>query len=201
MLKVKKAFFRLIDLPSRWGYSLADIGGWAIAGRLQIVLPIGPVKCGEEIIAGVVTVSATDVARLLYGGGSPERTCLVQRILPQETFDWQFITEPAQGIEVRLADLILPAHEVEEFEQVNELLALGGKPARRIGRRTNYDWEHMLVDVLIEVITEGLPRTQEDFFKLMLDWFVERSPDGDIPDASTVRKRFARVWWWLQEKL
>jgi hypothetical protein len=51
------------------------------------------------------------------------------------------------------------------------------------------------------VITKGLPRTQEDFLKMMLDWFASESRDGDVPDASTVRKRFSRVWWRLQDKL
>lgn len=201
MPKITKSYYLLADLPARWGCSLADIGGWALAGRLQIMMPIGPVKCGAEIVAGMVMISATDIARLFFGAQGRERVCRIHRILSDGSLDWGFITEPEQGIEVHLEDLLLVADDLIEFEQINELLVLGGRSVRRGGRGASYDWEGMLVDVLIEVITKGLPRTQEDFLKMMLDWFASESRDGDVPDASTVRKRFSRVWWRLQDKL
>lgn len=201
MPKITKSYYLLADLPARWGCSLADIGGWALAGRLQIMMPIGPVKCGAEIVAGMVMISATDIARLLFAAHGRERVCRVHRIMTEGSLEWGFITEPEQGIEVHLEDLLLVADDLMEFEQINELLVLGGRNARRGGRSANYDWEGMLVDVLIEVITKGLPRTQEDFLKMMLDWFSSESRDGDVPDASTVRKRFSRVWWRLHDKL
>ena len=201
MSKLTKSYFLLSDLPIRWGHSLADIGGWAFSGRLQIVMPIGPVSCGKETVAGMVGVNATDIARLLFVTRGRDQSCHVRRIRAEGAFEWQFITDPAPGIEVHLEDLMLAADDVAEFEQINGLLALGGKTGRRGGRTANYDWEGMLVDVILEFAIKGLPRTQEDFLKMMLDWFAAESPDGDVPDASTVRKRFARVWWRLQEKL
>lgn len=201
MSKITKSYFLLADLPARWGHSLTDIGGWAFSGRLPIVIPIGPVRCDKEVAAGMVGVNATDVARLLFGGRDPNRSCWVRRIRTERVLEWQFITEPEQGIEVRLEDLMLAADDVAEFEQINDLLGLGGKTGRRGGRSTNYDWEGMLVDVIADVASKGLPRTQEEFLKMMLDWFAAESEDGDVPDASTVRKRFARVWWRLQDKL
>ena len=96
---------------------------------------------------------------------------------------------------------MLAAASVSEFEQANGLLLLTGKSTHRGGRNPTYKWEDMLVDVLISVIHNGLPRTQEEFFIMMLDWFAEHSVNGEVPDASTVRKRFSGVWWQLQEKL
>lgn len=109
MSKITKSYFLLADLPARWGHSLTDIGGWAFSGRLPIVIPIGPVRCDKEVAAGMVGVNATDVARLLFGGRDPNRSCWVRRIRTERVLEWQFITEPEQGIEVRLEDLMLAA--------------------------------------------------------------------------------------------
>jgi hypothetical protein len=36
---------------------------------------------------------------------------------------------------------------------------------------------------------------------LILDWFTENSADGMVPEVSTVRKRYAPIWWRLQDRL
>jgi len=37
--------------------------------------------------------------------------------------------------------------------------------------------------------------------QLILDWFTENSADGMVPEVSTVRKRYAPIWWRLQDRL
>jgi hypothetical protein len=208
MPNISRAFFYLTDLPNRWGRSLSEVGGWALAGRLNLMVPIPPVKCGDQTATGIVRVLAEDVARLFHPGNHANFSCTVLRILPTDALAPLCVTEPVGGIDVRLGDLLLDAEEVSDFEQVNELLSIG-KRTRQIkaggnasqGRPAVYEWEAMLVDVVIDLSANGLPRRQDDFVQLILDWFTENSADGKVPDASTVRKRCARIWWRLQDRL
>ena len=208
MPNISKAFFYLTELPDRWGRGLSEIAGWALAGRLNLMVPIAPVKCGSESTCGIVRVRAEDVARLFHPDNRAHLSCAVVRILPNGALDPVYVTDPAGGIEVRLRDLMLDAEEVSDFEQVNDLLCIGRRPARkkaggkvRRGRRADYEWETMLVDVMIDLSENGLPDKQDDFLKLILDWFTENSADGKVPDVSTVRKRYAQIWWRLQDRL
>jgi len=54
---------------------------------------------------------------------------------------------------------------------------------------------------MIDISENGLPDKQDDFLKLILDWFTENSADGMVPEVSTVRKRYAPIWWRLQDRL
>lgn len=204
MPKISKAFFYLTELPFRWGRSLPEIGGWALAGRLNLMVPISPVKCGEQRLTGIVRVPAEDVARLFQQDNSAHHACAVLRFIPADALEPVLVTDPAGGIKIRLADLLLDADEVAEFEQVNELLSIGRRAARGKagkGRPAVYEWEDMLVDVVLDLAAKGLPAKQDDFLQMILDWFTEHSADGKVPDVSTVRKRCARIWWRLQDRL
>ncbi len=208
MPNISRAFFYLTELPARWGRSLSEIAGWALAGRLNLMIPITPVKCGSESTCGIVRVRAEDVARLFHPDNRAQVSCAVIRILPRDALEPAYVTDPSGGIEVRLHDLMLDAEEVSDFEQVNDLLGIGTPPARkktggnvRRGRRADYEWETMLVDVMIDLSENGLPDKQDDFWKLILDWFTENSADGKVPDVSTVRKRYAQIWWRLLDRL
>jgi len=118
-------FFYLTELPIRWGRSLPEITGWALAGRLNLMVPIAPVQCGIERVSGIVRVRAEDVARLFHPDHPIHLSCAVIRILPTGALDPVYVTDPAAGIEVRLRDLMLDAEEVSDFEQVNDLLGIG----------------------------------------------------------------------------
>ena len=208
MPKISKAFFYLTELPDRWGRSLSEIAGWALAGRLNLMVPITPVKCGSESTCGIVRVRAEDVARLFHPDNRAHCHAPSYASCRTGALDPVYVTDPAGGIEVWLHDLMLDAEEVSDFEQVNDLLGIGTRPARkktggnvRRGRRADYEWETMLVDVMIDLSENGLPDKQDDFLKLILDWFTENSADGKVPEVSTVRKRYAQIWWRLQDRL
>jgi hypothetical protein len=208
MPKISRAYFYLTDLPYRWGRSLPEITGWALSGRLNLLVPIAPVQCGIERTSGIVRVRAEDLAQLFHPDHPIHVSCAVIRILPTGALDPVYVTDPAGGIEVRLRDLMLDAEEVSDFEQVNDLLGIGTRSTRKKiggnsgqGRPAAYEWETMLVDVMIDISENGLPDKQDDFLKLILDWFTENSADGMVPEVSTVRKRYAPIWWRLQDRL
>ena len=175
MPKISRAFFYLTELPFRWGRSLPEITGWALAGRLNIMVPIAPVQCGIERASGIVRVRAEDVARLFHPDHPINLSCAVIRILPPGALDPVYVTDPAGGIEVRLRDLMLDAEEVSDFEQVNDLLGIGTRSTQKKaggnsgqGRPAAYEWETMLVDVMIAISENGLPDKQDDFLKLIV---------------------------------
>ena len=48
----QRAFFTLHETASRWGCTIADIGGWATQGKLDIVTGIPVVTCDAEKVSG-----------------------------------------------------------------------------------------------------------------------------------------------------
>jgi hypothetical protein len=54
--------------------------------------------------------------------GPSEEECRVFRIRPEASKDWQYITEPAGGIVVKITDILLLAEDVHRFEEERELL-------------------------------------------------------------------------------
>ena len=50
----QRPFFSLTEAAARWGCVIADIVGWADAGRFRILTGIAPVRCGDEVIVGSV---------------------------------------------------------------------------------------------------------------------------------------------------
>ena len=71
-----------------------------------------------------------------------------QRIKPEHSEEWCYVTEPADGVEVSIADLLITGQDVLRFEDEYDLL-------RRIGGGTGalspYDWEGMYVALLKRV--------------------------------------------------
>ena len=47
---------------------------------------------------------------------------------------------------------------------------------------------------------QGLPATQGELINEVQDWFAQNSPNGDIPEESTTRKKIAPIWRVLRER-
>ena len=52
-----RVFYTLQEVTARWGCNIADVAGWADAGRFRIITGIAVVRCGDEIVAGKVVLS------------------------------------------------------------------------------------------------------------------------------------------------
>ena len=96
-----RVFFTLHEASARWGCSIADIAGWADAGRFRILTGIAVVRCGEQIIAGKVVLSPMELLPLFRRHGNGPSEGVMRRIQPYGHPDWLLITEPAGGIPVR----------------------------------------------------------------------------------------------------
>ncbi|MEN8952810.1 hypothetical protein [Planktotalea arctica] len=187
----QRAFFTLHETASRWGCTIADIGGWATEGKLDIITGIPVVICDDEKVSGKITISPMDMLPLFRRAGTGPTAIKLQRIKPENAQDWCYVTEPADGVEVSIADLLISGHDVLRFEDEHDLL-------RRIGGGTGalspYDWEGMYVALLKRVHEHGIPETQAELIGELQDWFADFAENGEIPDESTIRRRLRPFW-------
>ena len=181
---------------STLGCSLADVAGWSIVGHLSMVTGIASVICGKQPAAGIVVVSATDMMQMFRRHGASDEECRVFRIRTQGSADWQYITEPADGVPIKLTDLMLLAEEVQKFEDDRDLLR---RPSLSTGAAPRYDWEAVNIMLLCRINDHGLPATQGELINEVQDWFAQNSPTGEIPEESTTRKKIAPIWRALRE--
>ncbi|OXS18988.1 hypothetical protein CGU36_27640, partial [Pseudomonas fluorescens] len=125
----QRAFFTLHETASRWGCTIADIGGWATEGKLDIVTGISLAICGDEKVSGKITISPMDMLPLFRRAGTGPTVIKLQRIKPEHSDEWCYVTEPTDGVEVSIADLLITGQDVLRFEDEYDLL-------RRIGGGT-----------------------------------------------------------------
>ena len=186
-----RAFFTLHETASRWGCTIADIAGWAAVGKLDIVTGIPLAICGTEKVSGKVIVSPMDMLPLFRRSGTGPTSIKLLRVKPDPGADWIYVTEPANGVEVSIADLLIGGQDVLRFEDEYDLL-------RRIGGGTGalspYDWEGMYVAMVKRIHEHGLPATQTELIGELQEWFGNVAESGDVPDESTIRRRLRPFW-------
>ena len=66
------------------------------------------------------------------------------------------------------------------------------KPARRPGRPIIHDWEGFWIEAVRLADMDGLPDSQADFVRHMLDWF-ERTR-GAAPVDSQVKEKASKLY-------
>lgn len=192
-----RAFYSLTEISARWGCVAADVAGWAATDHLTLVTSIASVTCGKQPAAGIVAVSAADMMRMFRRHGPSEEECRVFRIRPQGSAEWQYITEPADGLVIKIPDLMLLADEVQKFEDERDLLR---RPSASSGAAPRYDREGMTIMLFRRINDQGVPATQAELIAEVQDWFAKTSPTGEIPEESTTRKKIAPIWRALRER-
>ena len=186
-----RAFFILHETASRWGCSIADIAGWASEGKLDIVTGIPLAICGTGKVSGKITISPMDMLPLFRRSGTGPTVIKLLRVKPENSGEWSYVTEPAGGVEVSIADLLISGQDVLRFEDEHDLL-------RRIGGGTGalspYDWEGMYVAMIKRIHEDGLPATQAELIGELQEWFANVAENGEVPDESTIRRRLRPFW-------
>lgn len=92
-----RVYYTLQEVTARWGCNIADVAGWAAAGKFHIMTGIDLVRCGEEIVAGRVAISPMDLMPLFRSCGTGPTEGVVHRIMTGEKGQWQIITDPIGG--------------------------------------------------------------------------------------------------------
>lgn len=191
-----RVYFTLFEAAARWDCTLADIAGWASEGRFDIVTAIAPVTHGMQTVAGFVTVSVTDILQMFRRCGSGPTISRVKRVRLADQEDWVIIQDPADRIEVTIADLLIMAKDVRRFEADCDLLR---RPTSHIGSSARYDWDGMYVAQMVRIHDQGLPATQAEWLGEVQEWFVANSENGEVPDESTIRRKLTPIWKTLRD--
>jgi len=173
-----------------------DLAGWAIAGKLDIVTAIEPIEQDGEVLAGLVVVPVADILNMFRRWENGQSSRSVRRIRLPGQDGWTMIADPLPHIEVELADLMVLADEVYQFELLNGMANRWTDPG---GAPSRYDWEGLYVALIRRVHFHGLPATQAEWIADAQAWFAEKSRNGEVPDESTIRRRLGPIWKSLQE--
>ena len=186
-----RVYFTVHEVTARWGCNIADVAGWADAGRFRILTGIPAVRCGDEVIAGKAMLSPMELLPLFRRCGTGPTEGVMRRIQPMGRLDWLLITDPAGGIPVAVADMLILAEEVHAFEEDNEMVR---RMTSGPGATTPYDWEGMNIALIVRIHDHGLPATQAELVAEMQDWFADRSDGKKMPDSRSIRRRITPIW-------
>lgn len=186
-----RVYFTLQEVAIRWDCTLADIAGWASVGRFDIVTAIAPVMRGRQIVAGYVVVSVTDIMQMFRRCGTGPTKSFLRRVRPTDQDEWIMIADPAERIEVTLADLLIMAEDARRFETDCDLLR---RPAAHIGSTARYDWDGMYIALMVRIHEQGVPATQAEWLGEVQEWFIANGDGSEVPDERTIRRRLTPIW-------
>ena len=146
-----RVFFTLYETSVRWDCSIADIAGWADVGKLKIRTGIGLVRCGDVAVAGRVTLSAMELLPLFRRIGTGPSEGMIRRIMPPDSTEWLIITEPAGGIAVAVADMLILAEDVFAFEEDHDMVRKPPSGSGGNGGGALYDWDGMNLALIVRI--------------------------------------------------
>lgn len=155
------------------------------------------------MISDLVEVAGTDVLPLFRPDGARIEKVLVRRIRAPGEHEWQWISEPAEGVAITAPEILITRGEIQRFEREHDLhrgdtAAMSSHTCQRRrspgpGVPPRYDWDTFFGALTRRIHDNGLPSTQAELVREMLEWFQARS-DEHAPDESTVRRKIAVVW-------
>ena len=152
-----------------------------------------------------VNIAGTDALPLFRSDGANLDKVCIQRIREPRESEWRWVSEPADGIAITAPEVLITRVEVQRFESEHDPLGsetrADGQEAGRIahyrgpgpGVAPRYDWDTFYGVLARRIHDNGLPSTQAELVREMLDWFQARREDH-APDESTVRRKIAVVW-------
>jgi hypothetical protein len=206
----RKPFYDLDEVCALLGMSERDLTAFVLSGELTLSAAVAGLHVvygtfeeidvhewhripeGRRYIIGTVDLRRDD-AWMVLREGSHEIT---QLKAPEGEYvdidDWHSNASHT----VHRDDLVVCRAEIERFAAAHlEPAEVQGttaqQPARR-GAPPRYDWDGFWVEVCRRVHEEGVPATQGELIRLMLDWFTETG--RRLPDASTLKKKLSPLW-------
>lgn len=188
----RRFLWTITETAARWGCLPADIIDWCLLEQLEIATAIPLVLTDAGELAGLMVVPAECLARMFRRDGSGPRSSMIRRVRRRgQGQDWIRILDPAEGLTVEAADLVLTSDAVDRFEEEHDLAQ---RPRNYQGGAPKWDWEGFYTALILRVHEHGLPEQQKELVNEMLGWFERRSETGDAPDISTIRKKISAVW-------
>ncbi len=191
-----RSFHSLTEVAARWSVTPFDVIGWSTDGLLALSIALPPVKTGPaDTLSGLVDVEAPHVLPLFRRDGAPSPTVTIRWVRANGGLHW--ITEPAEGVLITAADVLVKRTEVERFEAQHGIFSGSRKPDGRQrggpGVPPRYDWDAFYAALTRRIHENGVPATQAELVREMLAWFESQDIDH-APDESTVKRKITVVW-------
>jgi len=209
----RKQIFTLAEISRRWGVTVHDLGCYAIEDALVLSTVVNGVDAevgqhvqgadgesfrashGRRRLAGVHHLFGFDVWPVFKGANA-----VILRFRPEDADTYIEIEEPAEGIEIGLADLVVTRAERDRFEAEHGLngaaaatpAALRAGPRAGPGAPVRHDWDGFWIAVCKHIHDNGWPETQAALVRNLMDWLSTNSDAA--PDESTVKKKVSRLW-------
>lgn len=200
-----RPFHILNDVAVRWSVLPIDVVAWATEGLLVLSAVLPPIRiASSRMISDIVEIAASDVLPLFRSDGARLQSVPIRRVRAQGDKKWRWITEPRDGVGITAPEVLIRRTEVERFERQHDLSAgLAPRAPKQTdqaeylrtaspGAPPRYDWNAFTGAVARRVHDEGMPASQGELIRDMLDWFGTNF--GAIPDESTVRRRVQALW-------
>jgi hypothetical protein len=183
-------FYSILEVAGRWGCSQTDVINWAISGELDLVAGFSPILFGDEPAAGLLVVSASDIRPLFRPFGKTEKKVFLKQARPIGSDALKLITDPARGVRLTAADIMITSKEIDRFEEAHNI---GRTRSAGPGTPTKYDWEAFHFALFKRIFQRGFPLQQRELVLEMQEWFIANSADGEAPDESTIRRRIKAI--------
>ena len=179
------------------------IAGWAIDGEIALSAVLPTVETADKQIAsGIVEIDGADVVALFRRDGASRKPALVRRFRRSTKAEWEWIARPVDGVPA--ADVIILRKEFERCERAWGLFDAGaaesgpkastqGKRAAGPGAPPKHDWDAFAGAIARCVHDHGMPVSQGELVRDMMDWFAGRE-DFLAPDERTVRRKVSAIW-------
>lgn len=200
-----RAFQPLDEVAMRWSVKPLDIVGWAIDGRIALSAALPMIETQQKRpVQGLVEICAQDVFGLFGAEAGKKAGVRIQRFRRRGGGRWERIIAPADGVPLKRSGVVITRAETERFEEAHRLF--GGQvgppqsePVKleqpqvgRAGAPPRYDWNLFAGALARRVHDEGMPASQGELIRDMLDWFA--TTFGAVPDESTIRRRVQALW-------
>jgi len=198
-----RSFYSLTEVAVRWSATPFDVIGWSTDGLLALSIALPPVKTApSETLSGLADVEAPHLLPLFRRDGAPSPTVAIRRVKAGDN-EFRWIAEPAEGVIITGADVLVRRSEVERFERqygfFNGLHVPENGAAITARRRggpgvpPRHDWDAFYAALTRRIHEHGVPRTQAELVREMLAWFEARNLEH-APDESTIRRKITPVW-------
>ncbi|KPL53175.1 hypothetical protein ABB55_13930 [Prosthecomicrobium hirschii] len=209
MATIRKPYYRLDELCTRWGLSIDDLADFALSGEITVsALVVGlntmfgdydevgngeyvRIPMGYRRLTGPADLTLHDAWHAIHDGA--------QTISGFDAPDSSFVAidDPRfeDGFPVGRDQVVVRREEVDRFERVQGLVQdqeapVSGANIQR-GAQPRYDWDAFWIELCRSVYADGLPASQAELVRQMRDWF---EMTGSAPDDSTIKKKLAPLW-------
>ena len=200
-----KLFYPICEIATRWSVSPIDIVGWAIDGRITLSAVhcrwLRQDKAGR--LRGLSRSPRRTSSICSTRAAKKKSTVRVQRFRRRPGTRWERIVTPTDGVPLKPSSVLIARTEAERFEREHGLFGhhsanndhgpakTSEAPVGQSGAPARYDWNAFAGAVARRVHDEGMPASQGELVRDMLDWFAA---SGRVPDESTVRRRVQALW-------